>query len=178
MSRIGKKPIDIPEKTEVLIAPGLVNVKGPKGELNLAYKSELIDIRTEDGKVILTPKGESLEHNALWGTYASEISSMIKGVNSLFEKKLIIEGVGFKADVKEDSIVLNIGFSHPVKLKIPTEINCSIEKNEITVSGISKEKVGQFTAVIRSKKKPEPYKGKGIRYSDEVIRRKEGKKAV
>lgn len=177
MSRLGKKPIAIPEKTEVSVAEGLVTVKGPLGELNLAYKP-VVDIKVEDGKVVLLPKGETIEHRALWGTYSSEILSMVEGVNKAFEKKLIIEGVGFKADMKGDTLVLNIGFSHQVEMKVPEGITCTVEKNNIAISGISKEKVGQFAAEIRAKKKPEPYKGKGIRYEDEVVRRKEGKKAV
>ena len=177
MSRIGKKPIAIPENTEVAIVDGLVTVKGPKGELSLAYKP-VVDVAVENGEVTVTPKGETTAHRALWGTYASEISSMIQGVNTPFVKKRIIEGVGYKAEMQGNKLVLNVGFSHSIELEVPEGIECSIEKTSITITGISKEKVGQFAAVIRSKKKPEPYKGKGIRYSDEVVRRKEGKKAV
>ena len=177
MSRIGKKPIAIPEKTEVSVEPGVVTVKGPLGELKLAYKP-FVEVKIADGQVIVEPTGETLEHRAFWGTYASEISSMVDGVNKLFEKKLIIEGVGFKAEVQGDDLVLNIGFSHQVRVTIPEGINCTVEKNIISVSGISKEDVGQFAAEVRAHKKPEPYKGKGIRYDDEIVRRKEGKKAV
>jgi len=177
MSRIGKKPIAIPEKTEVSVEPGLVTVKGPLGELKLAFKP-FVEVKVADGQVVVEPLGETLEHRAFWGTYASEISSMVDGVNKLFEKELIIEGVGFKAEVQGSELVLNIGFSHQVKITIPEGINCTVEKSKIQISGISKEVVGQFAAEVRSKKKPEPYKGKGIRYSDEIVRRKEGKKAV
>lgn len=177
MSRIGKKPITIPEKTEVAVTDNLVTVKGPLGELKLAYKP-VIEIKIEDGMLKVLSTGDTLEHRALWGTYASEISSMVDGVNKAFEKKLIIEGVGFKAEVQGSDIVLNIGFSHQVRVPIPEGITCTVEKGVITISGISKEVVGQFAANVRTQKKPEPYKGKGIRYSDEIVRRKEGKKSV
>lgn len=177
MSRIGKKPIAIPEKTEVTVSEDLVTVKGPLGELQLVIKP-YVEVKVADGKVVVEPLGETIQHRAFWGTYASEISSMVDGVNKLFEKKLIIEGVGFKAEVQGSDLVLNIGFSHQVKVAIPEGINCTVEKGKINVTGISKEVVGQFAAEVRSKKKPEPYKGKGIRYHDEIVRRKEGKKAV
>jgi large subunit ribosomal protein L6 len=177
MSRLGKKPIEVPEKTEVNVSEGVVTVKGPLGELSLPFKP-VVDIKVADGEVTLTPKNDEIQTKALWGTYSSHILNMINGVNKEYEKTLIIEGVGYKAEMKGDSIVLNIGFSHPVELKLPEGVKCAVEKNTIKVSGIDKESVGEFAAVIRSKKKPEPYKGKGIRYEDEVIIRKEGKKAV
>jgi large subunit ribosomal protein L6 len=177
MSRIGKKPIAIPEKTEVSVVDGLVSVRGPKGELHLNFRP-VVEIKVEEGNVVVVPKDEKLETRALWGTYASEIASMVKGVNENFEKKLIVEGVGYKWAVQGNNVVLNIGFSHPVNIEIPEGITCTIEKDTMTISGPSKEKVGQFAADIRNQKKPEPYKGKGIRYSDEVVRRKEGKKAL
>jgi len=177
MSRIGKQQIEIPEKTEVSILDGVIFVKGPGGELSKKTKSNIL-IEIKDKKVILSPKDETIETMSLWGTYASHIINMVSGVNTPFQKKLVIEGVGYKAALSEGAIVLNIGFSHPINIKIPLGINVSIKKNIITVSGIDKETVGQFTAIIRSKKKPEPYKGKGIRYFDEIIKRKEGKKSV
>jgi large subunit ribosomal protein L6 len=177
MSRIGKKPVAILPNTEVAVAPGLVTVTGPKGTLHLAHKP-VISIKVEDGFVIFEKNGNTPEARALWGTYASEVNSMIIGVTTPFEKKLIVEGVGFKSEVQGDKLILNVGFSHTVEMLIPDGISCTAEKNVITVSGISKEKVGKFASEIRSKKKPEPYKGKGIRYHDEVIRRKEGKKAM
>jgi len=177
MSRIGKKLIDIPEKTEITISEGLVTVKGPLGELKLAYKP-VIEIKQEEGKISVIPKDDKIFTRSLWGTYNSHITNMIAGVNKEYEKKLIIEGVGYKVAIQESKIVLNVGFSHQVKLNIPEGITCKIEKSEISISGIDKEKVGQFAAEIRAQKKPEPYKGKGIRYGDEVVRRKEGKKAV
>ena len=177
MSRIAKKPIAIPEKTEVKYSNGVLSVKGPLGELKKNLRPE-IDIKIENNEVILTPVRQSLDVLALWGTYASHLRNMLQGVNKAFEKKLIVEGIGFKSDVKGKDLHLALGFSHPVKIEIPEGLKVTAEKNVITVSGIDIEKVGQFVAKTRALKKPEPYKGKGIRYSDEVIRRKQGKKSV
>jgi large subunit ribosomal protein L6 len=177
MSRIGKKPISIPEKTEVKISEGFISVKGPLGELSRSFKPD-INIKIEGKEIILEPVKITNESNMLWGTYASHITNMIKGVNEVFIKKLSVEGIGYKVDKQGNDIVLNVGFSHPIKLAIPESVNVEVEKNIITISSIDKEKVGQFTAEIRSTKKPEPYKGKGIRYDDEVVRRKQGKRAV
>lgn len=178
MSRLGKKPIEIPQNTEVTVNDDVVVVKGPLGELSQEYNSRLVDIKVEDGSVITVPKKKTIEANSLWGTYSSLIRTMVEGVNKEFEIKLIIEGVGFKAELKEETIVLNVGFSHSVETKVPEGLKASVEKEVITISGIDKQKVGQFAADIRAVKKPEPYKGKGIRYEDEIVQRKEGKKAV
>ena len=175
MSRIGKKVIVIPEKTTVVMGDGLVSVKGPLGELSRAFKND-IAVTVGAGQVTLAPKNE--ESAPLWGTYSAHLSNMIAGVNKLFQKKLIIEGIGFKSEVKGEELVLALGFSHPVKVKIPKGLKITAEKNLLTISGIDTELVGQFSAKIRSLKKPEPYKGKGIRYEKEVIRRKQGKKTT
>lgn len=178
MSRLGKKPIVIPAKTEVTISEGVVTVKGPNGELKMAYRPS-IEIKIEEGTIVLSKKNEELETEALWGTYASILENNVAGVNQPFSKRLIVEGVGYKAEVKGDKLVMALGFSHPIELAIPKSLKVTVDPKEgITVSGIDKQEVGQFAAVIRSYKKPEPYKGKGIRYSDEVIKRKEGKKAA
>jgi large subunit ribosomal protein L6 len=177
MSRIGKKPISIPEKTEVNISDGKVSVKGPLGELSRSFKPD-INIKIEGKEVKLVPVKITNESNMLWGTYASHITNMIKGVNEVFTKKLSVEGIGYKVDKQGNDIVLNVGFSHPVKITIPEGVNVEVEKNVITVSGSNKETIGQFAAKIRATKKPEPYKGKGIKYDDEVVRRKQGKRAV
>ena len=178
MSRIGKKPIEIPEKTEVVLVENIITVKGPLGELNRKVRTDSVDVVIEDNQVIVSPKNNSLENKAMWGTFGSHIKNMIQGVNKEYEVRLIVEGVGFKVDLQGTTLVMNLGFSHQVKLEVPAGVTCKIEKNDIILSGIDKEVVTQFAAVIRSKKKPEPYKGKGIRYSDEVVRRKEGKKFV
>ncbi|MFA6095634.1 MAG: 50S ribosomal protein L6 [Candidatus Paceibacterota bacterium] len=175
MSRVAKKPIAIPEKTTVTVDRGTVSVKGPKGEISRDFKTG-IEIVVADGKVTLTLKRP--EDAVLWGTYASHVKNMIKGVVEGFEKKLIVEGIGFKSDVKGTDLVMSLGFSHPVKMAIPAGLKVTADKNVISVSGVDKELVGEFTASVRAKKKPEPYKGKGIRYETEVIRRKQGKKAA
>lgn len=177
MSRIAKKPIAIPEKTDVSYSAGVLTVKGPLGELKKTFRPE-ITISIENKEISLIPIRQSLDVLALWGTYASHIKNMLAGVHKAYEKKLIVEGIGFKSDVKGKELHLALGFSHPVMREIPEGLKVTAEKNIITVSGIDTEKVGQFVAQVRALKKPEPYKGKGIRYSDETIRRKQGKKSV
>lgn len=177
MSRIGKKPIIIPENAEVSVDNGEVSVKGPLGEIKRLF-GDKIKIAIEDSAVVLSLKNDDLSSKALWGTYASHINNMVIGTTKGFEKKLIIEGVGFKVQLEGDKLVLGLGFSHPVNVDIPKGIKAQTEKNTITISGIDKEQVGDFTAKIRALKKPEPYKGKGIRYDSEVVRRKAGKKAA
>lgn len=177
MSRIGKRVITLPEKTEINISADSVSVKGPQGELSRALHP-LIEVRVNGNEVTLHPKKETLESRALWGTYASHLTNMVNGVNTPFVKKLILEGIGYKSEVKGDSIVFALGFSHPVTVAIPAGLKVTAEKNVITISGINKEEVGSFAAKLRSLKKPEPYKGKGMRYDNEVIRRKQGKKSA
>jgi len=177
MSRIGKKEIAVPEKTEVSINAGTFSVKGPKGSLERNFRPD-ISIIIDGKKISLSVPKENQLTKALWGTYASHIKNMIKGVNEGFEKKLILEGVGYKSQVNGSKLVLSLGFSHPVEVEIPAELNVKAEKNLLTISGTDKELVGAFSAKIRALKKPEPYKGKGFRYDNEVIRRKQGKKSV
>ena len=177
MSRIGKKIITLPASTELLLSGNSMSVKGPLGTLTRELHP-VIEIKVDGNSVTLTPKKLTLESRALWGTYASHLTNMVSGVNKPFEKKLILEGIGYKSEVKGDKIVFALGFSHPVEVLIPTTLKVTAEKNNITISGSNKEEVGQFTAQIRALKKPEPYKGKGMRYSDEVIKRKQGKKSV
>lgn len=177
MSRIGKKVIAIPKSTEVTLSDGLVTVKGPLGTLNKKFKKD-IEITIGETEITLVPKIETLENRALWGTYASHIMNMIAGVTTPYVKKLIIEGIGYKSEVKGDNLVLALGFSHPVIVPIPKTLKVTAEKNVLTVTGIDKEVVGEFVASVRSLKKPEPYKGKGIRYEGEVVKRKQGKKTA
>ncbi len=176
MSRIGKRAIPIPAKTDVSADHGVLTVKGPGGELTKDIHS-FITIRVENGEVTVTPVNNTKLARALWGTYASHVRNMLKGVTTPYEKKLILDGVGYRIAVQGTDVVLNVGFSHPVKLPIPKGITVSVEKNETTVKGADKEVVGQFAAHIRKVKPPEPYKGKGFHYSDETILRKQGKKA-
>lgn len=179
MSRIGKKIITIPAKTEIKIEGNTVSVKGPLGELTRTFQSG-IKIEVADGKVSFTPvaKNPNVTMNSLWGTISSHVNNMILGVNKAYEKKLIVEGIGYKADVVGTNLVFKLGFSHPITIAIPKNLKITSEKNVITVSGIDKEFVGRYVAEIRALKKPEPYKGKGIRYEKEIIKRKEGKKTV
>lgn len=177
MSRLAKKSIKIADKTEVIITDSKVTVKGPLGELSLYVSPNILVEKDEEG-VKLTPKTDDLETMSLWGTYASHIMNMIEGVTKGFTKKLIVDGIGYKADVKGNEVVMSLGFSHQVKALIPEGVKVTMEKNNIIITGSDKNAVGQFAAYVRSQKKPEPYKGKGIRYEDEVIRRKQGKKSV
>ena len=177
MSRIGKNPITIPEKTDVSVANSTVTVKGPLGELTKSVH-EAVDIAVEGGEVKVAPKNNSKLSRSLWGTFASHVKNMIQGVNEKYSKRLEVRGVGYKVDLQGKDLKLNVGFSHPVVVPVPDGIEASVEKAIITVSGIDKEKVGQFAAEIRAIKKPEPYKGKGIRYVDEYVREKQGKKGV
>ncbi len=177
MSRIGKKIIILPANTELSIAGGNVVVKGPLGELSRPLHP-MIEVKVEGAEVTVNPKRLTLESRALWGTYASHILNMVSGVNTPFQKKIILEGIGYKSEVKGDKIVFALGFSHPVEMEIPKTLKVTAEKNNIVVSGSDKEEVGSFAAKIRSQKKPEPYKGKGMRYEGEVIRRKQGKKSA
>ncbi len=177
MSRIGKKPIIIPTGTDVKVSGGLLTVKGALGTITREFKPA-ITFEVASGLLNVTLQKKDNLSRALWGTYSAHATNMIKGVSVLFQKKLIVEGIGFKAEVKGDEIALNLGFSHQIKLKIPKGLKVVAEKGVITISGIDTELVGQFSATIRDLKKPEPYKGKGIRYEGEVVRRKQGKKTA
>lgn len=175
MSRIGKKPIKIPSGTKLEIKEGLLTVTGPKGSISKNFQS-YVDFDINENEVILSIKDEN--NKPIWGTYASKISSMINGVNNPFSKKLILEGIGYKSEVKGDKIVMALGFSHPVELIIPKGLTVTAEKNVITVTGVDKEEVSRFARDLRDQKRPEPYKGKGMRYDGEVIKRKQGKKSA
>ena len=179
MSRIGKKILSIPTTVKIVMEGETVKVSGPKGELTQTIHRD-ITVENKDGKVFVLPSKESTSNKtkAMWGLYRALIANMVQGVEKGFEKKLEIEGVGFKAAVQGDELVLNLGFVNPVKIKKPEGITFLVEKNVITVSGINKQAVGQIAAEIRAAKKAEPYKGKGIKYQGEKVRRKEGKKVV
>lgn len=182
MSRIGKKPIIIPNDVQVIIDDDEISVKGPKGELKQTLPG-ILEVKEQksaansEKELIINPKKDSKKVYALWGLYRSLIANMVKGVVNGVEKKLEIIGVGYRAELQGDKLVLNIGFSHPVEIKAPQGIEFKVEKNIITISGIDKQLVGQITAEIRAIRKPEPYKGKGIRYQGEEVRIKAGKKA-
>lgn len=177
MSRIGKSPISIPEGVTVRVTGALVSVKGPKGELEISLHP-WVQAEVKDREVVILPKGDTKKTPALWGLFRALIANMVQGVTEGFEKKLEFEGIGYRAVVEGDMLNLQLGFSHPVKFRTPAGIKLSVEKNVIKISGIDKGLVGETAARIRALKPPEPYKGKGIRYQGEVIRRKAGKKAV
>jgi len=177
MSRLGKQPAVIPSGVEVSFADNVMTVKGPKGTLSQEMKDD-VTVSIEDGAITLAPANDSIKAGALWGTYAALVRNLITGVTEGFEKKLEIEGVGYRAEAQGQKLVINVGFSHPVEMEVPEGLTATVEKNVITISGTDKEAVGQFAANVRKVKKPEPYKGKGIRYQGEYIIRKQGKKAV
>ena len=177
MSRIGKQEIQIPKGVEIAKSGNVLKVIGPKGTLTKIFRDDIV-INITNNLITLNVKRNDKFSKALWGTYASHIKNMIKGVETPYQKKLILEGVGFKSEIKGKELNLALGFSHPVIVPIPESITVTAEKNNITITGIDKELVGSFTANLRALKKPEPYKGKGMRYVDEVIRRKQGKKTA
>ncbi|MFA5133452.1 MAG: 50S ribosomal protein L6 [Patescibacteria group bacterium] len=181
MSRIGKKLILIPSGVELKINGLDVAVKGPKGSLSLTmHPAASASITEEEGKkfVKVEVKNENnLEQRAIWGLTGKLIFNMVEGVVNGYEKKLEISGVGFRASIAGNKLKMELGFSHPVEFELPVGITGAVEKNVIKISGIDKQLVGEIAARIRKIKKPEPYKGKGIKYSDEVIRRKAGKAA-
>jgi large subunit ribosomal protein L6 len=177
MSRIGKQPIIIPSAVTVAIQSGVVSVTGPKGTLKLSVPGEIAVVQ-EANVITVSRAHETRQSRKLWGTIRALIANMVEGVTAGFEKKLEIEGVGYRATQAGKNLELALGFSHPVKIEAQDGIDFKVEKNVITVSGISKEDVGRVAANIRALKKPEPYKGKGIHYIGEVIRRKAGKKAT
>lgn len=178
MSRLGKIPVAIPAGVEVTLDGGLLKAKGPKATLVRPVRLEDVSFTIEGGEITLAPANESKQAKALWGTYAAHTRNMITGVTEGFTRVLEIEGVGYRAEVKGNEIVLNVGFSHPVNLEIPEGITAEVVKSAITLTGSDKDALGQFAANVRKVKKPEPYKGKGIRYQGEHIIRKQGKKAV
>lgn len=177
MSRIGKLAITIPAGTEVSVTSDAIIVKGKGGTLS-RVTHPAVKVTVADGNASVEPANNTRLAKALWGTYAAHVRNMINGVNTPFVKKLQVEGIGYKAELNGKNLKLTVGFSHPVLVPIPEGITAVVEKNIITVSGADKDAVGQFTASVREIKKPEPYKGKGIRYEGEVVRQKQGKKAA
>jgi large subunit ribosomal protein L6 len=176
MSRLGKQPVIIPAGVTITCTDGLLTVAGPKGTLTRAIRPD-VTISIAEGQLTLTP-GTTPDAPALWGTYAAHVRNMVKGVTEGFTKILDIEGVGYRAEVKGSTLVLNVGFSHPVPLDIPAGVTAVVEKSAITMTAADKDLLGQFAANVRKVRKPEPYKGKGIRYRGEYIIRKQGKKAA
>ncbi len=178
MSRIGERKLAIPAGIDVTVDNNVITVKGSKGELSLSF-SNLIDVKVEDGCVLTKQINETKEANMIQGTTNSLIKSMLDGISVGFEKGLEAVGVGYRFNVQGNKIIINAGYSHPVEIVIPEGLSCELVSNtEITIKGIDKQKVAEFAANIRKVRSPEPYKGKGIRYKGEFVRRKEGKKAA
>ena len=177
MSRIGKQPVPVPDGVEVAIEPELVRVKGPKGELS-ERKARAIEVKEDDGQLVVTRPTDRGEHRALHGLTRSLIANMVQGVTEGYEKRLEIQGVGYRAQLQGSKLVLALGYSHPVEIDAPPGIEFEVPvPTQIVVRGISKQQVGETAAIIRKQRPPEPYKGKGIRYRGEYVARKVGKRA-
>ena len=174
MSRIGKVPVVVPDKVTVTINYPLIKVKGPKGEMSFAV-NENVNVELIDKKVVLSPKKDTLEAQSQWGTARTQISNMITGVNTGFVKSLEFNGVGYKASVQGTTLTLSLGYSHVIDYVLPAGITAKVNKNVIDIEGFNKNLIGDVAAKIRSFRGPEPYKGKGVKYIDEVITRKAGK---
>lgn len=174
MSRIGKLPIDLPSGVTITVDPELVTVAGPKGTLK-QFTMPGIKIEQKDNQIIVTRESDEPVHRSKHGLMRTLVSNMVEGVTNGFSKKLEINGVGFRVALAGADLKLNLGFSHDVIYKVPAGVTATVEQNTITISGIDKQQVGQVAAEIRALKKPEPYKGKGIKYADERIIRKSGK---
>jgi len=177
MSRIGKKNIIIPEGVDIKIDNRNITVKGPKGEISHEIP-RIIGIEIKDKAILLNPKKRTKQSSALWGLTRSLLFNCVEGVTNGFEKQLELVGIGYRAAVQDKKLILEVGYSHKKEIDIPEGIEISVKKNIIIVSGINKQQVGAISAKIRSVRPPEPYKGKGIKYVGEKIRRKEGKKAM
>ena len=176
MSRSGRIPIAIPENTEIKIEEGVLFAKGKLGELSFSFKNDA-KVEVKNNSIFVSKGGESQHHSKMWGTVRSRISNIVEGVSSGFSKELELNGVGYKAAPKGKNLELLLGYSHPISFEIPEDLKIEVAKpTQIKILGIDKQRVGQIAANIRSFRKPEPYKGKGIKYKDEIIRRKEGKK--
>jgi large subunit ribosomal protein L6 len=177
VSRIGKQPIPVPEGVDVLIEPDLVRVKGPKGELEQRVARDM-EVSKEDGDVLVKRPSDRGEHRALHGLTRSLIANMVEGVTNGFERRLEIQGVGYRAALRGKDVELTVGFSHPVQVRAPDGIEFEVPApTQIVVRGIDKQQVGETAARIRKVRPPEPYKGKGIRYQGEYVARKVGKRA-
>ena len=176
MSRIGQSPINIGDNVEVLFQEKTLKLKGPKGSLEMNIPN-LVDLKIEEKKILVTNKDNSQNGKANWGTIRALINNMVVGVTDGFTKNLEIVGVGYRGTIAGKKLTLNLGLSHPVEINVPEDIDVKMDGNtKLSVSGVNKQKIGQFCSVIRSKRPPEPFKGKGIRYANEYIIRKEGKK--
>lgn len=177
MSKIGKQPIILPSGVSASVEGHKVVITGPKGNLITVFKKDLVDVKLEENKVVVFPKRENKTAISLWGTIRALIANNVKGVSEGYKKQLELVGTGYRSEVQGNKLVLTVGFSHPVEIVAPEGITFKVEKSVINVDGIDKHLVGQVAANIRAVRPPEPYKGKGVKYVNEVIRRKAGKAA-
>ncbi len=176
MSRLGKLPVAIPEKVEVNLQPNKLVVKGPKGELTSSITGD-VKISIDDGQVWVKPANDTKRARSMWGTVRSNVNNLVQGVTEGYSKTLEVNGVGYRVALAGNVLTLSLGYSHEIKYVMPEGITCKVNKpTEFEISGISKQQVGQVASEIRALRKPEPYKGKGVKYAGEYIRRKEGKK--
>jgi large subunit ribosomal protein L6 len=176
MSRVGKMPVALPKGAEAAIAAGLITIKGPLGALTLPLNGQ-VKVANDNGTLTFEPKDDSREANAMSGTVRALVNNMVNGVTKGFERKLSLVGVGYRAQAQGDKLNLSLGFSHPVVHQMPQGVKCETpSQTEIVIKGIDKQKVGQTAAEVRAYRSPEPYKGKGVRYVDEVVTLKETKK--
>lgn len=176
MSKIGQLPIQTPSGVTVEITNKTINVNGPKGKLSIVV-DDLVTVKQEESNLIISVSKETKFAKSIWGTTRKLISNMVKGVADGWSKQLELVGTGYRAEVQGNTLVLTVGYSHPIKIEAPTGVSFKVEKGIITVDGIDRQIVGQISANIRSSRPPEPYKGKGVKYIDEVVRRKAGKAA-
>ena len=176
MSRIGKKPIEIPQGVTVEMVDNKIIISGSKGKLELVVVHD-VKVEIVDNLITVNKSNSSKEARAMWGTVSRLISNMVEGVSNGFSKTLELNGVGFRMEANGKKLKMALGFSHPVEVEVPANLEAKIENNSLTITGIDRQAVGQFVAEIRSLKPVEPYKGKGFRYAGEIVRRKEGKKA-
>ena len=176
MSRVGGSPIKIPSGVTLSLVDGVVSAKGSKGELSKPLPP-MVELKIGDEEAVVTPKGDSIKARALWGTARALVNNLVVGVSEGFTKNLTIHGVGYRAAVQGNKLNLNLGYSHPVEMEVPAGLTAAVENNTlITISGADKQALGQFASEIRAKRPPEPFKGKGVKYAEEHIVRKEGKK--
>lgn len=179
MSRIGNRKLVVPEGVTIEVLEDIVTVKGPKGELKTQIGSKNIQVKVDENEVVVTRSNEENKTKAMHGTVNANIKNMIEGVTKGYQKQLEILGVGYRFTAKGNTLVINAGYSHPVEMSVPEGLKIEVPSNtELNITGIDKIKVGEFAANVRKVRQPEPYKGKGIRYKDEIVHRKEGKKAA
>lgn len=176
MSRVGKKPIRVPEKAKITYNSHVLTIQSDKGTLTRTIHPE-VDLKIEDGQVLVSVRGNDKKAKALWGTTRAQVANMLNGVTSGFVRVLEINGIGYRAELKGNSIDLHLGYSHPINYPLPAGITAQVEKSSIRLAGIDKELLGFAASSIRRLRPPEPYKGKGIKYAEEVIQRKAGKTA-